>query len=271
MKLFNDFKITTLLLCIAASMSFVSCDDDNSLITDDDNSPITEESIIGKRLFSDNHYDRVDYYEFDELRFGSNNKAYIIHHSEDLFDNESKQSDPYEIEYTLEYPEVIFKNQYGDVQFARFINGNELSVDECGDVLYYKRYSNNPQRVNNYVWTHQGQVFLTRDSIMIPITDEGYDGERGLRGEFTLRFYKNEVELYFDGEIIERVGVNMDDIEVIDRYVGIVDNDTFSYNEPYITSSFMEGYFDGNNSFTMTKLKIEDFSVETDFHFTRIG
>lgn len=262
MKLFNDFKITTLLLCIAASMSFVSCDDDNSLITDDDNSPITEESIIGKRLFSDNHYDRVDYYEFDELRFGSNNKAYIIHHSEDLFDNESKQSDPYEIEYTLEYPEVIFKDKYGDVQFARFINGNELSVDEGGDVLYYKRYSNNPQRVNDYIWTHQGQVFFTRDSLMRTETRGGYDFEIKEVYECWLSFHKNYVTMSGRLLIYYSYGYYNEGPFTYE--------DTFSYSEPYITTSFMEGYFVGDNSFMITKFKEEEGERSIFLELTRI-
>ncbi len=113
-------KITSMLLCFAATMSFLSCNGS------DENEPLTNESLEGKKYYTNKVYSSYfDSWCQMEVKFSSNNKAYFTFTKTDYGSGETYVSNPIRSTYNMVYPDVVFEDDDGESYSATFVdNGN---------------------------------------------------------------------------------------------------------------------------------------------------
>lgn len=131
----NKLKMVGLLMSIAATLSVASCSpEDNNDINDsnsDNNGPLTEESIVGKKFYT-NKMLYEGYWRQSEIRFASNSAAYLTLIYTDYVDNDSGQehrTDPQKATFNLDYPDVMFETEDGNLYPATFTDNNLLVFD----------------------------------------------------------------------------------------------------------------------------------------------
>lgn len=128
----NKLKMVGLLMSIAATLSVASCSpDDNNDINgsnNDNNGPLTEESIVGKKFYT-NKMLYKGYWHQSEIRFASNNTAYLTWIETDYTSGQEHRSDQQKATFNLDYPDVMFETEEGKLYPAIFTDNNLLVFD----------------------------------------------------------------------------------------------------------------------------------------------
>lgn len=128
----KTFFLAALLVTLATI--FVSCSRD-----DDSNTPLTNESIVGRKYFSDKVYKWEeefvyrDHWEQTEILFAENNTAYLTCIKTYCETGNTTRSEVKKASFNLAYPNVIFEslNSNGNTvsHYATFTDNNTLVFD----------------------------------------------------------------------------------------------------------------------------------------------
>lgn len=99
-------SIIALLFC-AIAVIMVSCNKDNN---NDSNTPLTNETIVGKKYFSDKVYRCVqDNWEQTEILLAENNNAYLTRITTNFETGNESRSEIKKASFNMAYPNIIFE------------------------------------------------------------------------------------------------------------------------------------------------------------------
>ncbi len=246
----NKFKMLGLLMCIAAAFSIASCDREDGPSNNgggDDNTPLTNETIVGKKLYTDKLPSQRCWLQ-SEIRFAANNVAYLTNTRKDYESGEENAENPEKATFNLVYPDVVFETEDGKSYSATFTDNNTLvfaggEINEEQVALEYWVYklvswndskgwhfTSNPQTITG---PYAGQVF----------------GWSSAQFSFSLTFYFGANYVYHSQN---NLGGS---------------NGTYSFivNYPNISiGDFFEGYFGGDTAIICTKYYDREWNGEGD-------
>ncbi len=220
-------NLLLLLICIVGTIPMTSCGDD-------ENAPLTNESIVGKKFYTDKciftcdfepensgYYDHYNPWTQVEIKFSSDGYAYLQknyydYETGELVDQDSKKKALYHIDY----PDVVFDPVDYDnssTVYAQFTDNNTLVFE--GVLDYYESYTNIWRFLDGYILTTNPQT------ITHPYINQYFEGENfthpytGKIWKYLLHFGSHDA--YFN--------ITEGDYDKKDSYLGWFDSLSIDY------------------------------------------
>ncbi len=260
-----------LLLFVAAAFFVASCtpEDNNDIngSNNDNSSPLTEESIVGKKFYT-NKLCCFDSWSQSEIRFASNNTAYLTQITTKYSSGEEDRSDPQKASFNLDYPDVMFETEDGDLISATFTDnklfvfgGQNLSdIQEEFEAMNVYRYT-----PAYWGWRLHGWHFRTN-----PQTITGqYAGQRFVNGydKITFGVHCAGVNVHFD-ELVNPDSPRGSSSGTIELWAGSL---TVNYPNFFIGDDgwSVEGYFVDANTIIVTDATKDGRHVSINYTFAR--
>ncbi len=244
----NKLKMIVLLMCIAAAFSIASCDREdgpNNNGGGGDNTPLTNETIVGKKLYTNKLPSQRCWLQ-SEIRFAANDIAYLTNTRKDYESGEENVENPKKATFNLVYPDVVFETEDGKSYSATFTDNNTLvfaggEINEEQVALEYWgydlvswndskgwRFTSNPQTITG---PYAGQLF-----------------------RWSLEYFS--LTFVFGANYVYHTQSNLG---------GIDGTYSFIVNYPNISiGDFFEGYFVGDTAIILTKYYDREWSGEGD-------
>ncbi len=258
-----------LLLFVAAAFFVASCtpEDNNDIngSNNDNSSSLTEESIVGKKFYT-NKLCGFDRWSQSEIRFASNNTAYLTLITTHYDSGQEDRWSPPKASFNLDYPNVVFETEDGYYISATFTDNNLLVFGErdLSDIeeefIAMHMYQYTPA-----YWSANGWHFRTN-----PQTITGpYAGQRFVNGSNKITFG------------VHCAGVNACFAELVDpdspmgNWSGTIElwAGSLTVNYPNFiigTDSWsVEGYFVDANTIVVTDATKDSRHVSINYTFTR--